>query len=230
MKHITAGTIRQCLDDYFKRFGRTPEIKEFTRASNNTETRWRCRGGNPEGDTALRLIIFLELCGYRLKELESVPIEVLSVARCVALGIISIESVCTKLENRPSDFLYYLRGKIGVSRKRWLILRDIAKENEAKLAAVIPPHQKKYSRLLIAEQTPPSTSPEKEKVLDADVPEDINRFSAACACIREIGTSFLAGPDGPRRELRSHMNKSEPELHLTWDVLHKLMKERKHHG
>lgn len=66
--------------------------------------------------------------------------------------------------------------------------------------------------------------PEKRGETDSD----IGKFVAAAKIIREIGMSLLSGPIDRRKELRHIMNTHQnPELHETFDVLHRLLKEKR---
>ncbi len=58
--------------------------------------------------------------------------------------------------------------------------------------------------------------------------ERMSEFAQVCARTREIGGTFLNGTVEERKALRRYMMRNQkPEIHDTFDVLHKLMKERK---
>ncbi len=58
--------------------------------------------------------------------------------------------------------------------------------------------------------------------------ERMRELAQACARVRELGQTFLNGTVEERKALRRYMMRNQkPEIHDTFDIVHKLMKERK---
>jgi hypothetical protein len=96
-EQITSGTAKECLNDFFQRFGKTKELWKFAQVGSRAEGRWRINGLIPRGETMLRVYYFLELVGYKVKELEEMSPELYNVGKCICFGVLSLKSVNDEL-------------------------------------------------------------------------------------------------------------------------------------
>jgi hypothetical protein len=225
MKNIQSGTFQQCLADFFQRFGKTEALWKFAGVSSDTETQWRLHGIIPTGRIYIRVLFFLELIGYDLLELKKIPECVVNVSRCVAFNVTSLEEIDKKLLCGEKGLFRYLYGERKPLYGRAEILSVLASEHQTNLLKVIGEKKLEFKSLMIkSDRISPD---ENNSTLDQTVTQLIEAFAASCDNIRNIGAKLLDGNPEWRKALRRHMNKPEsPELHLTWDVIHKLMKER----
>ena len=218
-----SGTAKDCLKDFLERHPKSKNLATFAEVNQDSEINWRLHGMSPQGETWLRVLYFLELCGYRVAELRAIPPELYLTGRCIVCNLIPIKTVLDKLKVNGAKRLYeYFRGDVGLSECRLQILRDIVLQHAAISPDLWAQKKKEFG---IEGASPPV--PESEAVPDAD-DSAITRFVAAAKIIRETGKVLLAGPVEQRKQLRRLMNSQQtPELHETYDVIHQLLKEKR---
>jgi hypothetical protein len=224
MKYITSGSFKNCLADFFGRFGRVDALWKFAKVDPQTEARWRLHGTIPVGEAYLRVLYFLEFIGYELEELKRVPEVVASIGRCVAFDTITEESVAKRLAYQEKDLFRYTRGGVKPHQDRATTMASIVSENTSALLMVMEKKKREFTSLDIRREARSTATDISGNGSDT---ERIKRFASACAIIRDDGKELLKGPVEVRRALRREMNNQSPELHRTFDVLHQLLKERK---
>lgn len=225
MKQITSGSTRECLEDFFRRFGRTELIWKFTRVSKATEQRWRRRGGMPDGDSLLRLRHLLHLLGYKLNEFKRLSPEMFSLGQCVVLDVLTLESLAKTIGTETRRFYSYLDGGIRMSEERLAIANKILSGNLEQLKVAVERKVKELDQYVITpkwrEVTPDSSRANQ-------VGNIIDRFERACTLVRECGQELLDGPVEQRHAMRRKMCEGrDPALQATWVTLNNLLNERK---
>ncbi len=211
-------TVRQCLDDFFKRHGKTSDFIEFAKIANNTEQSWRNAGKTPQGESLIRARHFLDLIGYQIDEIKLLSDSIYKVCQCVAFDIISIELLLKRCGLSKTSHLYnYLRGRSIPKIERLAILKKIANEHESARLLKYAENLELYKMYCV--DFPKETSFSKENGLIAD-------FRIVCEKVRHLGTKLLKGSVEQRFLMRDKMTTTQnPELHLTWEVLNSLLKE-----
>jgi len=210
-------TTKGCLEDYFERFKTSEVLAEFAKVTPKTERRWRHGEMEPQGETLIRIRYFLAFLGYDQKELREIPEPVKEIGQCIALDLITVDEATKEVEAIYRQRLFgYLRGEVGMSKDKLDLfaalnnrLSQTRKQKADELAKTL---QEKVGL------------PIQKSALNHSL---IEKFAGACRQVREMGNQLLAGPVRYRIAMRQKIGVgSEPELHLTWEVLNKLLNER----
>lgn len=222
MKLIISGKARDCLADFFKRFGRQEALWKFTKVVPQTEGTWRLGKAIPTGDTYLRVLYFLDLIGYKVGEIEeNISSELRILGQCIAMDLLSVEWVAHQCGLHTRHLYRYFRGENKSSPLR-----------NSQFTAIVEPHTEALEKALVNAKSELKglglfvTKTTSESVVMSN--EDMINFSNACMKVREFGQKLLDGDVQNRIEMRRRMCEGrDPELQLTWQVLNSLLNERK---
>jgi hypothetical protein len=221
MKTITSGPVRNCLADFFARFGTPPAFKEFFGLQKASYRIWRTKGVIPKGIILLKLYYFLEHVGYDVDELRNLSQDVYrNAGRGIAFGTINLDELSETIgtDHRLRFFEYFYRD-IGISAERIEKMAGVVQKHADATAAA---SQKLTSRL----------AQDGIHITDADVTKIqhplIARFRSACMHVRQLATELANESPEVRFEMRNIMGQGkEPELHLTFEALKKILNEQR---
>ena len=219
-EQITSGTASECLKDFFQRFGKADELWKFVQVGSRATDRWRLNGLVPRGETMLRIYYFLELVGYKVKELEEMSPELYNIGKCISFDTISAAAVNNELGLCDRFILKCLMCGQTITEKSIAVLKAVSDRHMPTVEELVIKKRQEFGTILISVKSP---------TLPNVVGEDdiINEFSDACARVREVGSILLNGDSKRRFEMRRRMaNGNIPNLHLTWETLNNLLNER----
>lgn len=216
-KHITKGTTRECLADFFSRFGVSERLIKFVQITPNSEERWRLGMNMPIGENLLRTQYFLQFVGYELEEFNGLPSDLIAVGKCIVLNILTVDHVTKTIGmDQSKRFFEYFRRERSVVPEKLESMIKLWTPN----AILI---EEKSSQICLGLH---SVHAERNAEPDPVVEE----FSQACRIVRERGKQLLDGPIEKRNKMRRIMGVGkEPPLHLTWETINLLLKERTEH-
>lgn len=216
------GTTKECLDDFFKRFGKSDQLIDFTQVTRDTEGRWRNKGIMPKGQILLRIRHFLHLCGYEVAELQSLSPTLFEMGQGAALGCFTLSDIAKKthVEGGYDQLLGYLRGDCQPTQNREEALEEIVRQNcnaikheRENMQTVL----KKAGMLNLAS----ANNGEPENLIEA--------FEHACKKVLNLANQLKTGPLEERAAMRRRMGVGqEPLLHNTWEALKNLLHEQTH--
>ena len=223
MKTITTGPAKNCLADFFARFGTPPAFKEFLGLQSASYRIWRNKNVLPKGITLLKLYYLLEHVGYDIDELRKLPRDVYrDTGRGIALGTISLDELSLALgtDHKLRFFEYYYRD-IGISLVRVEKMDEVVHKHAIATATA---SQKLLGKLKQENLLITDTDPEVTKIQHPL----IARFQTACKLVRQLATELANESPEVRFEMRTVMGQGkEPELHLTFEALKKLLNEER---
>jgi hypothetical protein len=224
---LMSGTTKECLADFFKRFGKNEVFEEFVGAAYKAEARWRLQGLLPVGMYLIRVQHFLGLIGYQVKELQ-VPRPFFLLGQCFACKIVDVEALGKELNIKVTRLYEYIWGGVTPTEGRMNQISQVVAKNGLALMTYLSEHSAVHKSFFesdsvvieLEEIKNDSVNNATDSILIAD-------FGAVCELVREIGQKLLDGPVGLRDAMRLQMGQgSNPPLHLTWEVLNKLLYER----
>lgn len=103
------GTTTECLVDFF---GKHPDLDtrytlaEFAGVQESTVRRWQVGGNMPKGSPLLKVRVFLDLIGYKVKEFSELPELARQFAQLIAFGLISEEAARELLDYKNLQDVY----------------------------------------------------------------------------------------------------------------------------
>ncbi|MFA6404962.1 MAG: hypothetical protein WCW03_03120 [Candidatus Paceibacterota bacterium] len=210
---------KDCMADFFRRFGKSEALIEFAEVQSDTERMWRKHGIMPTGEVLLRVCYFLDLIGYKVEELMRVHPDIFTVGQCIAFNLMTPRIVERAIGTTDRKALYrYFREGIGVTRERLNEFKLIADSRRSQLTEMVKQKRLGLKQLL-------GNSPSHSNKPDDSL---IGEFAAACSSVRTLGGKLLEGPVENRIRMRQKMVEGpEPALHLTWETLNNLLSEKK---
>ena len=225
MNNITSGKAADCLADFFKRFGRTEALWRFAKVNSDAETRWRLHGTLPCGETLMRVMYFLNLVGYQVEELDSVPHELFRLAQCIACDIISPQTVSKELGMDIQSLYRYFRSNIIPTAERVAAFANIVLRNKVILDEAVSKHRKKLQQYSISHAGSPAvTETPAENGSNAAV---IAGLEMNLDGVLEYGGQLLNGPKEARFAMRRKLCEGlKPKLQAAWQVLNNLLREQ----
>lgn len=241
---MIAGTTKECLRHYYTHHGNKHRsvLKSFADVTQETDRMWSNGRRLPVGDLLMKLRVFLRLIGYEVAELNRVGPVLIEAAECVVFDLLKQETIMAELKLTEYKFFLRFYRNPGMIPERQKILKElVAKHNDARQALVTGTRARLLGQLnLTGEQVTQSSQLASVQIASLGNRPDpkltIDTFVSACAIVRSQGQVLLDGSEADRVALRIRMNKldGEPLLHKTfdvvrktYDVLHKLLKERK---
>lgn len=133
MSPIFSGTVSECLADFLARFPDEQHrrvLTEFIGIKHSwpsyTETL------NPQGERRLRLEVFLDLLGYRVKEFQRLSPVVQQFAQAIGLGLLAIDEASTMLDypDHKGLFRFLLHGTNVFPHRRHRLQRFVETSQE----------------------------------------------------------------------------------------------------
>ena len=213
-----ADTLVNCYMHFKQHGGNLKALAEFTKAPWDTARKWN-KKRLPLGEVSIRLQYFLLMQDYSLIGFKNMNPVLFNLGQCIAFDLVSSDSVvqATGFADERNLFACF-RGTSGISRTKLEIIKHICAKHQPMLQSKTADFMTKYrlasSRGSAANQ---STSPNTHL---------IENFAAACETVRKFGNQLLVGLIEDRIEMRKKMGQGiEPPLHLTWEVLNKLLSE-----
>ncbi|MDE2188667.1 MAG: hypothetical protein KGJ35_02990 [Patescibacteria group bacterium] len=204
-------SVAECLDCFKKCGGKLDTLAQFTKAPRNTVCRWN-NDRLPLGETMLRLQHFFSVVDYSVDVFKNMDPALIKLGRCIAFDLVSTDDVVRETGFKDAkNLLACLRGAAGISQAKLEIIKGICVKNHFLLLNAVAAFQVKY-------HLGSSGKPHSDLIAD---------FAKACEQVRLFGNQLLDGPIEGRIEMRKKMGQgsNEPPLHLTWEVLNKLLKE-----
>lgn len=215
----------ECLHDFTSRFPRSQELMEFVQIRPNTEAMWRLHGIMPNGETLLRLQFFLMYRGYCLSEFDGLDKTIWDLSRCIALSVISSEEIKKRFSfPHAKDFYRYVRKENVPGPEKRRIMEQIIGEHAEALAIA---HGKMIDSVSTTSTIIATPMPKGAGVGGNNL---LAEFSEACEKVLALGKQLLDGPVEQRIEMRKQLGTGrEPKLHLTREILTKLLREKTGH-
>ena len=213
-----ADILANCYMHFKQHGGSLKALAQFTKAPWETVRRWN-KDRLPLGEVSIRLQYFLLMQDYSLIGFKNMNPILFRLGQCIAFDLVSCDSVVqeTGFSNERNLFSC-LRGTSGISRVKLEIIERIC----AKHQSIIP---NKIADFAMRYRPGSSDKPSIHSSARSDA-HLIENFAAACEAVRKFGNRLLDGPIEDRIEMRKKMGQgSEPPLHLTWEVLNKLLSE-----
>lgn len=130
------GTTAECLEHFAKSYptdDTRPVLAEFCGVINPTAGRWLNGRNLPSGDELIRLMVFLQLAGNRVSELDKVPRTYRQLAQVIAVGILGPDEVKKKLGYRNTQDVYRLLRGGGLLKDKQLKLKLLLDETQEEL-------------------------------------------------------------------------------------------------
>jgi len=220
----TSGSFSECLGHFLSRHEKTHVLHEFAKVKQPAQRRWSL-GTLPDGKVYLRVLIFLDFIGYEIDEIKSIPSEILEVSRCIAFGVVDSAFIENQLSIEKCRFVRYVTEFKKVPEEKMLILRRIIKDSNIALLEAIQKKRDELDPTFFVDKVVEEVG---TSVCVSTRVDDIEKFASACEVIRDIGKRLLDGPEEIRKNLRRSMNDGQDsKLHLTWEVLHRILKEKR---
>jgi hypothetical protein len=231
------GTFKECLQHYLKKYAKdSTVICGFTTITTSSERRWRTKGILPVGVNLIRVIYFLDLLGYQIEEIVQLDKVTYIVGKAVAFDLITADAVAIEIGVLSNSFYRYFYGakaspdtlvKIEALASQFgAQVEARSTEETAKLFAAlnISPSELRKRSVLAASAT---AGAHQSESFGKNTDDLIAMFESACLITRTTGEQLLASSVEVRKALRKRMSQGEDAaIHKTYEVLHKLMKER----
>lgn len=134
------GTLLECLSDYAKRtskhnrksFKQKRDIAKLLGVNPQTIHKWLDRGILPNGERLLRLFFLLDVCGYQVREAESLHPIIKQAGQVIAAGLMGANEMLARINLSSIDnFWRILLGYVGTTEEKMNILEQIYKEQES---------------------------------------------------------------------------------------------------
>jgi hypothetical protein len=213
-----ADTLANCYSHFKQHGGSLEALAQFTKAPRNTVRRWN-KDRLPLGEASIRLQYFLLMQDYSLIGFRTMNQTLFRLGQCIAFDLVSCDSVvqATGFYNERNLFACF-RGTSGISRAKLEIIERMCEKHQLIIPSKIADFTARYRP---GSSDKPSIHSSAR--FDAHL---IENFAAACETVRKFGNKLLDGPIEDRIEMRKKMGQGgEPPLHLTWEVLNKLLSE-----
>ena len=172
LKEVYRGHLEECLSHLFSKLSsqfprNTPgaaavmkPIADFCGVRIRSVSRWSLRDKLPDGKTLIKLMCFLDMAGYRIIELERVPIAKRNFTELIGFGLLNCEQA-VEILGFASTVRWYeiLIGDRGISREKEQKMWDAWKERKEELE-----HKKDQLRKLYRSDNPLRVFPKMEEV------------------------------------------------------------------
>lgn len=230
------GTTEECLKHYFRHYGDRDRmiLGRFAKVSAHTMYRWSKNRNLPEGETKLRLRVYLSLVGYQPTEWEDSGPMLTNAAQCFVFELITMQMFIDAMKlPDASTFLKFYRAPGMIESRSKALAELVAKHDEARKVCFEKHREELLRKLKIRIKSPHQIIqghvPAGTQVLNdlQDVESIIEGFISACTTVRTLAEKLLSGSVDARIEMRRRMRQSgKPMLHVTWDIIEKLLKEK----